>query len=269
MPRPEAYRTVLAAYDIAAGGRRRRVADHRRRACCPGAMEIMDRLAIDAAEAAVHAGYPPGAAAVLHRRARRRARAGGRRVRAADAADRGVRRRRDTRVAADAEDRARIWKGRKCAFSAVGRISPDFIVQDGVVPRTRLGEALATIEQLSRATRHARRQRVPCRRRQPAPAHPLRWPRGRRARARRGAGGRHPAAVHPAWRVDHRRARRRPREARVSPRDVRRRGHRLHAAAAPGDRLRASSPTAARCWVPATHAAHGCIRWSARVISRV
>jgi glycolate oxidase len=54
-----------------------------------------------------------------------------------------------TRVAADAADRARIWKGRKCAFSAVGRISPDFIVQDGVVPRTRLGEALAAIQQLS------------------------------------------------------------------------------------------------------------------------
>jgi glycolate oxidase len=54
-----------------------------------------------------------------------------------------------TRIASDAEDRARIWKGRKCAFSAVGRISPDFIVQDGVVPRSRLGEALATIQQLS------------------------------------------------------------------------------------------------------------------------
>jgi glycolate oxidase len=56
-----------------------------------------------------------------------------------------------TRVAADEDDRARIWKGRKCAFSAVGRLSPDFIVQDGVVPRARLGEALATIEALSRA----------------------------------------------------------------------------------------------------------------------
>jgi glycolate oxidase len=53
-------------------------------------------------------------------------------------------------VAIDEEDRARIWKGRKSAFSAVGRLSPDFIVQDGVVPRARLGEALATIERLSR-----------------------------------------------------------------------------------------------------------------------
>jgi glycolate oxidase len=56
-----------------------------------------------------------------------------------------------TRIARDAEDRARIWKGRKCAFSAVGRISPDFIVQDGVVPRTRLGEALGRIQSLSAA----------------------------------------------------------------------------------------------------------------------
>ena len=56
-----------------------------------------------------------------------------------------------TRVAADDEDRARIWKGRKSAFSAVGRLSPDFIVQDGVVPRARLGEALAAIEAMSRA----------------------------------------------------------------------------------------------------------------------
>jgi glycolate oxidase len=43
-----------------------------------------------------------------------------------------------------------IWKGRKSAFSAVGRLSPDFIVQDGVVPRSRLGAALAEIGQLSK-----------------------------------------------------------------------------------------------------------------------
>ena len=49
----------------------------------------------------------------------------------------------------NADERALLWKGRKCAFSAVGRLSPDFIVQDGVVPRTKLGEALVAIEQLS------------------------------------------------------------------------------------------------------------------------
>jgi glycolate oxidase len=50
----------------------------------------------------------------------------------------------------DPGERALIWKGRKSAFSAVGWLAPDYIVQDGVVPRTRLGEALAEIERLSR-----------------------------------------------------------------------------------------------------------------------
>jgi glycolate oxidase len=54
-------------------------------------------------------------------------------------------------VAADAAHRAKIWKGRKSVFSAVGRLSPDFIVQDGVVPRSKLGFALHRIEELSRA----------------------------------------------------------------------------------------------------------------------
>ena len=98
---------------------------------------------------AVDAGYPPGAAAILIVELE------------GDAPEVEAESRRlmqlignsgatTTRTAIDAEDRARIWKGRKCAFSAVGRISPDFIVQDGVVPRTRLGEALAGIEALSK-----------------------------------------------------------------------------------------------------------------------
>jgi glycolate oxidase len=53
------------------------------------------------------------------------------------------------REARDDAERLRIWKGRKSAFSAVGRLSPDYIVQDGVVPRGRLGEALAEIQRLS------------------------------------------------------------------------------------------------------------------------
>jgi glycolate oxidase len=51
----------------------------------------------------------------------------------------------------DPEERALIWKGRKSAFSAVGWLSPDYIVQDGVVPRTRLGEVLAEIDGMSAA----------------------------------------------------------------------------------------------------------------------
>jgi glycolate oxidase len=147
MPRPEAYRTVLAAYASlqAAGDAVSQIVSS---GLLPGAMEIMDRLAIDAAEAAVDAGYPPGAAAILIVELE----GDGSEVDAEHArlmpliARSGAT---ATRIASDAEDRARIWKGRKCAFSAVGRISPDFIVQDGVVPRSRLGEALATIQQLS------------------------------------------------------------------------------------------------------------------------
>jgi glycolate oxidase len=56
----------------------------------------------------------------------------------------------ETRPARDAAERMAIWKGRKSAFSAVGRLSPDFIVQDGVVPRRRLGEALRKISAWSR-----------------------------------------------------------------------------------------------------------------------
>ena len=54
----------------------------------------------------------------------------------------------EIKIAQDEADRMRIWKGRKSAFSAVGRLSPDYIVQDGVVPRTRLAAALAEIERL-------------------------------------------------------------------------------------------------------------------------
>ena len=114
----------------------------------PGAMEIMDRLAIEAAEAAAHAGYPRDAAAVLlveleGDRAQTEAELV--QLMAVLQASQPT----EVRVAADADERALLWKGRKCAFSAVGRISPDFIVQDGVVPRTKLGDALVAIEQLS------------------------------------------------------------------------------------------------------------------------
>jgi glycolate oxidase len=114
----------------------------------PGAMEIMDRLAIEAAEAAVHAGYPRDAAAVLIVELEGELEdvdaqlAELSRVIAASGA-------REVRIAQSAEERLMIWKGRKSTFSAVGRLSPDFLVQDGVVPRTRLGEALSEIQRLA------------------------------------------------------------------------------------------------------------------------
>jgi glycolate oxidase len=115
----------------------------------PGAMEIMDALALQAATAAVHAEYPPGCEAVLIVELE-----GPRETVAADrerldriiAASQPV----EARPARDAEERVAIWKGRKSAFSAVGRLSPDFIVQDGVVPRRRLGDALRRIGEMTR-----------------------------------------------------------------------------------------------------------------------
>ena len=148
LPKPEAYKTVLAAYDSlrrAGDGVAMVVAA----SLLPGAIEIMDRLAIEAAEAAVDAGYPNDAKAVLvvefegpteeveaeHPRLMEVLEQSGAY---------------EIRVARDDAERGVIWKGRKSAFSAVGRLSPDYIVQDGVVPRTKLGEALAEIERLSR-----------------------------------------------------------------------------------------------------------------------
>lgn len=147
VPQPERFHTVMCTYDslqragdavsaVVASG------------ILPGALEIMDRLAIQAAEAAVGAGYPENAAAVLIVELE------GTEAQVAEDQKTLARLLRDSNaatvhVAADAAERAMIWKGRKSAFSAVGRLSPDFIVQDGVVPRRRLGEALRKIEEIS------------------------------------------------------------------------------------------------------------------------
>lgn len=148
LPRAECYHTVLAGYrTLEQAGEA--VAAVIASGLLPGALEIMDALALEAAVAAVHAEYPPGCEAVLIVELE-----GPREVVAADrerldaiiAASHPV----EARPARDAAERAAIWKGRKSAFSAVGRLSPDFIVQDGVVPRQRLGEALRRIAGMSR-----------------------------------------------------------------------------------------------------------------------
>jgi glycolate oxidase len=148
LPRAECFHTVLAGYRTLeqAGDAVSAVVAS---GLLPGAMEIMDALALQAATAAVHADYPPGCEAVLIVELE-----GPREAVAADrerldriiAASDPV----EARAARDAEERVAIWKGRKSAFSAVGRLSPDFIVQDGVVPRRRLGEALRRIGEMTR-----------------------------------------------------------------------------------------------------------------------
>jgi len=148
LPMPECYRTLLAAYDRVedAGEAVARVVAA---GFLPGAMEIMDRLAIEAAEAAVHCGYPENANAILiveleGERMGVEAEFGRLKelINASGA--------REVRVARDSDERLLFWKGRKSAFSAVGRLSPDFLVQDGVVPRGKLGVALREIETMSR-----------------------------------------------------------------------------------------------------------------------
>jgi glycolate oxidase len=148
LPRPEAYHTLLAAYpSLEAAGEA--VARVLRSGLLPGAIEIMDRLAIEAAEAAVRAGYPKAEALlIVELEGEREEVAEGAKRLAEVIAESGAE---EVRVARDEAERQAIWKGRKAAFSAVGRLSPDYIVQDGVVPRTRLAEALKEIRRLSEA----------------------------------------------------------------------------------------------------------------------
>jgi glycolate oxidase len=147
LPKPELYRTVLAAYDSMekAGNA---VAAVVASGLLPGAMEIMDRLSIQAAEAAVHANYPPGAAALLIVELDGEAQAVEEEFKQLMQVIDGTGAY-EVRVPKTEAERQTIWKGRKSAFSAVGRISPDYIVQDGVVPRSKLGQALAEIDTLS------------------------------------------------------------------------------------------------------------------------
>ncbi|MBZ0304391.1 MAG: FAD-binding protein [Anaerolineae bacterium] len=148
LPKPERYCTVMAAYDDL-GTAGDAVAQVVASGLLPGAMEIMDRLAIKAAEAAVHAGYPPDAAAIVIVELEGETRQVDEEFKALQAVIQASGAR-HIHIAKDADERARIWKGRKSAFSAVGRLSPDYIVQDGVVPRGHLGHALTEINRLSR-----------------------------------------------------------------------------------------------------------------------
>src|SRR5215472_419996 len=117
----------------------------------PAAIEMMDNLAIQAAEAAVHANYPDcgglllveldGVAAEVEALMRQ--------------VDEICRKcgAREIRVAQTEAERAVVWKGRKAAFAAVGRISPNYIVQDGVIPRTALPRIMSEIERLAAEAR--------------------------------------------------------------------------------------------------------------------
>jgi glycolate oxidase len=147
MPSPETVRTLVAFFDStrAAG---EAVSEIVQAGVVPGAIEMMDRVAIEASEAMAHAGYPVGRGAAL--------------LVELDGAERECEARfdevvgicescgsDDVRVARDETERALFWKTRKAAFPAMGRMSPNYFVQDGVIPRTRLPEVLEVIDGLA------------------------------------------------------------------------------------------------------------------------
>jgi glycolate oxidase len=144
---PEAIVTQLAAFtsvDAAGDAVSRIVAA----GILPSAMEIMDRFTIRAAEEAYRPGYPDGADSVLLveldgvvAQVDDDTEAVDGICRAAGAFE--------IRTASSPDERALLWKGRKGAFAAMGRVSPDYYVQDGVVPRTKLPDVLRRIEELS------------------------------------------------------------------------------------------------------------------------
>jgi glycolate oxidase len=146
-PVPETVTTLLAAFPtLETGGDA--VAAIIAAGILPAAIEMMDSLTTEAAEAAFHPGYPAGAGSVLlveldgvKAQVDEDGALVGELCRACGAFE--------VRVARDDAERALLWKGRKGAFPAMGRISPDYYVQDGVVPRTRLGEVLGRIEALA------------------------------------------------------------------------------------------------------------------------
>jgi len=146
---PEAVRTLLAgfAHTDDAGGA---VSGVIAAGIVPAAIEMMDAVTMEAAEAAVGANYPDGCGAVLIVELdgpTAQVEEDLARVEAL-CRDNGAR---ELRIASDPADRATVWRGRKAAFAAMGRISPDYYVQDGVVPRTQLPAVLRRIDELSRA----------------------------------------------------------------------------------------------------------------------
>ena len=147
LPRPQAAQVLLAAFkrvEDAGNG----VAAVIAAGIIPAGLEMMDRLAIEAAEDFVHAGYPLDAEAILlceidgHPAEIEAELPRVAEVLKAQGAT-------EVRVARDESERQRFWTGRKAAFPALGRIAPDYYCMDGTIPRRHLGAVLARIGALS------------------------------------------------------------------------------------------------------------------------
>jgi glycolate oxidase len=148
VPSPETVKTLVAFFDSTrhAG---EAVSQIVQAGVVPGAIEMMDERAIEASEQMAHAGYPVGRGAALLVEldgSEHECEARFEEVMAiceACGSD-------DVRVARDEAERALFWKTRKAAFPAMGRISPNYFVQDGVIPRTKLPDVLERIDDLAR-----------------------------------------------------------------------------------------------------------------------
>jgi glycolate oxidase len=147
---PEAVKTLLAVFDTV-NDATESVVEITRRGITPAACEMLDGWTLRTVEDFVHAGFPRDCAAVLLLEVEGLSEAV--QEKAAEISEvcraRGAR---EVRVARDAHERDLLWKGRKNAFGAIGRLSPSYYVLDGVIPRTRLPETLRRIEEIGRAS---------------------------------------------------------------------------------------------------------------------
>ena len=146
LTKPESVRTLLAAFDSMedTGGA---VSGIIGEGIVPAAIEMMDSLCIEAVETAVHPGFPQAGAVLIVELDGPAAEVQSQFERTMKICEYNSG---TVRVAEDDEERALFWKGRKAAFAAMGRISNDYYVQDGVVPRTELAATLHEISDLSK-----------------------------------------------------------------------------------------------------------------------
>lgn len=144
--KPQTWKTILAFFDTVEAASQA-VSGIIGIGIVPAALEMMDNLTIQAVEAATHAGLPLDAGALLLIELDG----------IADGMDDDARRivevcqqhgHQQVRVAKDEAERALLWKGRKEAFGAVGRLSPNYYTHDGVIPRTRLPEAMRRLQMI-------------------------------------------------------------------------------------------------------------------------
>jgi len=147
LPKPEAANVILAAFDdVATAGQA--VSNIIADGILPAGLELMDNAAIRAADDFVNAGYPRDAAAILL------CEIDGTRAEVSDQLESAQQVLRSSgateiRVAEDEQQRAKFWAGRKAAFPAVGRLSPDYYCMDGTIPRYQIANVLTRISELS------------------------------------------------------------------------------------------------------------------------